>query len=297
MLATAWGGDKGDLPGNARRGKMIYRIVEMQLRRLKTPAALLFILAHVILLHGCGEDTIPSGSTAISGRVLSTNGDPLDAGIVVEYQTVSAGASLASPQTADGKIVVKPPYPNPTTTGVVTIPIQVASDTTMRVDIVATINNGTQTIVDTPIAGRLVTQDTVVTWDGLDRNGVFPSGSVPNGMYRVRVTIPASGSATVKLEVPILINQPAAINTSQQTFNAQAFGGDYQITDIPVGEYINGANSNGTVRGREQIAESLFLTISAENYATQEVPVTITPGDVVTITTTLTPTASSIARK
>src|SRR5262245_24868285 len=158
------------------------------------------------------------------------------------------------------------------------VPIQVGADSTMRVDILATINGGTQ-IVDTPIPGRLVTQDTVVTWDGIDRTGAFPSTFVPNGLYRVRVTIPASGPATIKLEVPVLVNQPATINTSQQTFNAQVFGGDYQITDIPVDEYYNGADAGGTVRGRERISETLFLTISAENYATQEVPVTITPGD------------------
>jgi len=264
----------------------------MHLRQLKTPAALLFVLVQGLLLHGCAEDTIPSGSTAISGRVLNTNGDPIDAGVVVEYQTVSAGAAAAPPQTADGKIVVKAPYPNPTTTGNVAVPIQVGADTTMRVDILATINGGIE-IVDTPVSGRLVTQDTVVTWDGLDRAGVFPTTFVPNGLYRVRVTIPASGSETIKLEVPVLVNQPASFNTSQQTFNAQAFGGDYQITDIPVGEYYTGTQANGTIRGRERIAESLFLTISAQNYATQEVPVTITPGDIVAITTTLTPTAAT----
>ena len=264
----------------------------MQLRQLKTPAALLFILASGIWLYGCAEDTIPSGNTAISGRVLNTNGDPIDAGIVVEYQTVSAGAAPAFPQTADGKVVLKAPYANPTTTGNVAIPIQVASDTTMRVEILTMINGGLQA-VDTPVPGRLVTQDTVVTWDGVDRAGVFPTTFVPNGMYTVRVTIPASGSETVKLEMPVLVNQPATFNTSQQTFNAQAFGGDYQITDIPVGEYYTGTQATGTIRGRERIAETLFLTISAQNYATQEVPVTITPGDVVTITTTLTPTVAS----
>ena len=297
MLDAGQGEDKGGLPGNARGVKMIYRIVEMQLRLLKTPAALLFILSTAICLHGCAEDSVPSGTTAISGRVLNTNGDPIDAGIVVEYQTISAGAATALPQTADGKIVLKAPYANPTTTGNVAIPIQVAADTTMRVDIVATVNGGTQ-IVDTPIAGRLVTQDTVVTWDGLDRAGVFPSSYAPNSMYQIRVTIPASGSETIKLEMPFLINQPSTFNTSQQTFNAQAFGGDYQITDLPVGEYYTGTNTNGTIRGRERVSESLFLTISADNYATQEVPVTITPGDVVTITTTLTPiAAASIAHR
>src|SRR5262249_51241715 len=124
-----------------------------------------------------------------------------------------------------------------------------------------------------------------------------PSPYAPNGMYRARVTIPASGSDNVKLEMPILINQPAAINTTQQTFNAQAFGGDYPITDIPAGEYITATQSNGAVSGRQRIYETVFLTVSADNYTTQEVQVTIAPGDVATITTTLTPLASLIARK
>ena len=265
----------------------------MQLRQIRTPAAILFLLTQGIWLHGCAEDTIPSGTTAISGRVLNTSGDPIDgAGIVVEYATIAAGAAPAFPQTADGQIVLRAPYSNPTTTGAVAIPIHVAHDSTMRVEILATIEGGTQ-IVDTPVAGRLVTQDTVVTWDGLDRTGVFPSTFAPNGMYRVRVTVPASGSETVKLEMPVLINQPATFNTSQETFNAQAFGGDYQITDIPVDEYYTGTQSNGTVRGRERVSETLFLTVSAPNYSTQQVPVTITPGDVVSITTTLTPIPSA----
>jgi hypothetical protein len=270
----------------------------MHLRQLKTPAALLFVLVQGLLLYGCSSDTVPSGSTAISGRVLNPSGDLLDAGIVVEYSTVTAGVAPAFPQTADGKIVLKAPYPNPTNTGVVTIPVQVASDTTMRVEIVATVNGGTQT-VDLLKSG-LVTQDTIFAWDGFDPSSVFndtPSPYAPNGLYRVRVTIPANGSADIKLEMPILVNQPATINTTQQTFNAQAFGGDYLITDIPVGEYITATQSNGAVSGRQRINETLFLTISAENYATQEVPVTVIPGDVVTITTTLTPTASLIARK
>src|SRR5262245_63968243 len=94
MLDGRHGADKGGLPGNARPAKMIYRIVAMQLRQLKTPAALLFILAQGIWLHGCAGDTIPSGNTAISGRVLNTSGDPLDAGVVVEYSTVYAGVAL-----------------------------------------------------------------------------------------------------------------------------------------------------------------------------------------------------------
>ena len=269
----------------------------MQLRQIGTPAAILFLLC--VWPFGCAEDTIPSGNTAISGRVLSANGDPVEgAGIVVEYSTISAGAAAAFPQTADGKIVLKAPYANPTTTGTVSIPLQVAADTTMRVEILATINGGTQ-IVDTPVAGRLVTQDTLATWDGIDRTGVFRSTFAPNGMFRVRVTIPASGSGAVQLEMPVLVNQPSAFNTSQQTFNEQSsLGGDYAITDIPVGEYYTGTQANGTVRGRERVSETLTLTISANNYATEQVPVTITPGDVVSITTTLTPIpASLIARQ
>jgi len=293
MLVGGHGEDKGDLPGNPRPVKMIYRIVEMQLRQIRTPAAILFLVTQGMLLHGCAEDTIPSGSTAISGRVLNPNGDPIDgAGIVVEYATIAAGAAPAFPQTADGQIVLKAPYPNPTSTGTMAIPIQVAHDTTLRVEIWAAIAGGNE-IVDTPIVGRLVTQDTLVTWDGVDRTGAFPSTFAPNGLYRVRVTVPASGSETVQLEMPVLINQPATFNTSQETFNAQAFAGEYQITDIPVGEYYTGTQNNGTVRGRERISETLFLTISAQNYATQDVPVTITPGDVVSITTTLIPIPSA----
>jgi hypothetical protein len=267
----------------------------MQLRQIGTPAAVLLLLC--VWLFGCAEDTIPSGNTAISGRVLSTNGDPVEgAGIVVEYSTISAGAAAAFPQTADGKIVLKAPYANPTTTGTVSIPLQVAADTTMRVEILATINGGTQT-VELLKNGR-VTQDTTLTWAGFDPGSLFnhtPSLYAPNGMYRVRVTIPASGSGAIQLEMPVLVNQPSTFNTSQETFNEQSsFGGDYAITDIPVGEYYTGTQANGTVRGRERVSETLTLTISANNYATEQVPVTITPGDVVSITTTLTPIAASL---
>src|SRR5262245_50884219 len=103
MLVPAMAPDKGDLPGNSRQAKMISRIVEMLLRQIRTPAAILFVLAQGICLHGCAEDSIPSGTTAISGRVLNTSGDPIDgAGIVVEYSTIAAGVAPAFPQTADG---------------------------------------------------------------------------------------------------------------------------------------------------------------------------------------------------
>src|SRR5262245_43948010 len=94
--------DKGHLRRNLRPVRMIYRIVEMQLRQIKTPATIFFLITQAFLLHACAEDTLPSGSTAISGRVLTPNGDPISgAGIVVEYSTLAAGAAPVFPQTAD----------------------------------------------------------------------------------------------------------------------------------------------------------------------------------------------------
>jgi hypothetical protein len=269
------------------------------MRPIQIAAAILFVVSQGIVFQGCAEDTVPSGSTAINGRVLNTNGDPIDgAGIVVEYSTLSAGSAPAFPQTADGKVVLKAPYPNPTTTGGLSIPLQVAADTTMKVEIRGSVEGATQTIE--LLKNGLVTKDTLLTWDGFDPSGWFPhtpSPYAPNGMYHVRVTVPASGAETVQLEMPVLVNQPGTFNTVQETFNdVSVLGGDYTIIDLPVGEYYTGTQSNGTVRGRERVSDTILLVISANNYATQEVPVTITPGDVVSITTTLTANAPLIAR-
>lgn len=267
--------------------------LDMPLRKISR-FLLLFLLVATPFLQSCSEDTIDGGTTAINGRVITPSGDPIDdVGAVVEYSTVAAGAAPALPQTADGKVVLKAPYPNPSATGVVYVPIQVDTDTTLRVEVLAPVQGGLQ-VVET-LKNGLVTEDTLLTWDGFDVNNVFPLATfVPNGMVRIRVTVPAAGGQPVQLEMPVLVNQPASINVAQGTWNAVSLFGEYTITDIPVGEYYTGTQANGIVRGRERVSETVILSLDADNYEPRDVPLVITPGDVVSITTTLTPILSSI---
>ena len=265
----------------------------MPLRKYSTPLVFL-VLISAPFIQSCSEDTIDGGTTAINGRVVTPSGDPIDdVGVVVEYSTVAAGAAPALPQTGDGNIVLKAPYPNPSTSGVVYIPVQVDNDTTLKVEVLAPVQ-GALYVVETLKNGR-VTEDTLLTWDGFDVNNVFPlSTFVPNGMVRIRVTVPATGAEPAQLEMPVLINQPASINAAQGTWNAVSLFGEYTITDIPVWEYYTGTQSNAIVRGRERVSETLVLTLDGGNYERRDVPLTITAGDVVSITTTLTPILSSI---
>ena len=268
----------------------------MPFRNIFIPFLLLLLVA-APLLQSCSEDTQDGGTTAINGRVLTPTGDPIDdVGVVAEYSTLSVGAAPPLPQTADGKVTLRAPYPNPSTSAIVYIPLQVDTDTTLRVEVLVPVEGALQ-LVETLKNGH-VTADTLLTWDGFDSNNVFPLATyVPNGMVRIRVTVPATGGQPAQLEMPVLLNQPSSINVAQGTWNAVSLFGEYTITDIPVGETYTGTQPNAIVRGQERVSETLLLSLSAVNYEPRDIPITITPGDVVSITTTLTPTPSSLLRK
>jgi hypothetical protein len=267
----------------------------MHVRYTGLPAALLFALGAGALLEGCSSQDFASGSTAITGRVIDPNGDPVsDVGVGIEYGTTSSGTPLAEPHTEDGKVILKSPYPNPVLniSQPIFMPIQVGRDTTLRADIVATVG-GASEIVRTLVNGR-VTQDTVLVWNGLDdQRNVFPfSSDAPNGLYHVRVTVPASGSNTVILQLPLVFNRSTLLVESLSIFNAQSdIAGEYVLDDIAVGERYTGMQTNGTVRGGEVILNTVLVALVHNNYEIKESQVSISPGDVVTLTTTLTPLA------
>lgn len=252
----------------------------------------LLVLGAVALLAGCAEDTVIGGETAISGRVVDPGGTGIPGvGVGVEYTSVAVASGSLLPGAASAAgVALLSPYPNPATGAVegdeIRIPIQVSTDTTLDVSILSP-SSGVYRF-EREIFSGLVTRDTTFRWNG--RGG---DGLLPNGLYRVRLTVPADPPAGVTptvIEAPVLINRSPALLEALLGFNANSDpGGGYLIGDLAVGQRIQATNAQGTSLGTQRIVEPVYLIFRSPDYQPEETQVFIAPGDFVTVTTTLTP--------
>jgi len=141
---------------------------------------------------------------------------------------------------------------------------------------------------ETELFAGTVTRDTTFFWDG--RGG---TGLLPNGLYTVRVTIPAdppAGSDGTRLEARVLINRSSALMETFYAFNAVSDpGGEFLIVDVPVGALITATTAQGAVVGSQQVSTLVYVVFRSPDHLPADREVLIAPGDLVTLSQTLSP--------
>lgn len=252
-------------------------------------AAFLALLAAAGSLPGCGQDILGK-NTAIDGRVYDavTENPIFGVNIAVVYQPVmpasAPGADVVTDAASDPRLetaaaVLKDPYPNPAAGGTVYIPVTADGPTAIRVEILATFGGVTGNIA--LVFSGTVTQDTTLTWDGLDNF----SEEAPNDLYTVRMTSPP-GSAAVDKRV--LVNRSSSLITVLGVYNVVSGpDGDYLLDDLPVGETFTATDGSGKVLGAGRLDDKVTLAFRDPDYVDKDEVVIIGHGDTVTQNTYL----------
>jgi hypothetical protein len=252
------------------------------------------VLAGAGSLSGCSEDILGK-NTAIDGRVYdAVTEDPIfGVNIALVYQPILPSSAPGPVAAAGGEAphgapsrsrletaaaVLKDPYPNPGV-GPFSIPVTVDGPTPLRVEVLATFGGVAGNIA--LVFNGTVTQDTTLTWDGLDNF----SEETPNGLYTVRMTSPP-GSAAVDKKV--LVNRSSSLVTAQGVYNiVSGPDGDYLLVDLPVGETFVATGVSGQVLGTGRLDDQVTLAFRDPDYVDKDEVVLIGKGDTVTQNTYL----------
>ena len=127
-------------------------------------------------------------------------------------------------------------------------------------------------------------------WDG--RDGA--SGErLPNGLYTLRVTLPANppeGTEPTVLEAPWLLNRGVVDAVALEAFNTYTDGdGFYVIYDVAVGERFTRTNAEGVVQGTGILRNRVRLFADDRDFQHYESNVDIASTEVVIVDVSLVP--------
>jgi hypothetical protein len=261
----------------------------------------------VLFLAGC-SNLGPSGKgTSITAQLIDPNQDGIaDVYVGIYYYTspvvTSAPVPPSSPRSASpsaAAVRLLPPYPNPAETalnlGDVKIPVEVDADTTLTLEIVETHFGVTGTVAT--LHDGALTQNTVFAWDGRGLSG----DHVPNGLYQVRLTLPAppGGEPTV-LEQTLLIDRsdPTMSAAGPGAYNAvSGIDGRFTLDDLPIGALINATDIGGKALGAARVRSQVLLYLRPlADFENRDYSVVVGAGDQVEITIQLQPFAPSPPR-
>jgi len=233
-------------------------------------------LALLAALAGCEDDGPTGNGTTISGNVV----DPDRIGIydvhvaVVYFEDLLSGA--VAPVAADEPALLAP-YPNPTfglDGSVVNLQMTTPVDTTAKLEIWSDVfgpYSRIRGIHDGPVAAGT----TSWTWDHTDAAG----DPLPNGMYRARLTVPASGDSVSVQERGILLTRPAASISRRPEYNAFTDPeGRFSLENLPIGGTFTLTNSGGQVLGTGIVRNRVDLVFREPDYRERILPVTTAPG-------------------
>jgi len=256
-------------------------------------------LSLLMILVGC-EDTSNFAITSIEGSVTDPTGFGLPGvRLGVLYQVVNQSApgppplgeaAMDPPGTAAQAITLGNPYPNPVAAppNSVRLPFSADRDTTVRLEIWTQIG-GISTLVTSLYSGAVSAGANEAVWDGYAE--YFQGGPVPNGMYTVRLTVPAVGEPNTRSEASLLINRTLLDMknldpfTEGVGFNGLSGGdGSFLLSDIAAGQTFTLTNASSQAPLGTGITRNLVtLAFSDPDFqdALREVP--IGAGDVVTL--------------
>lgn len=237
---------------------------------------------------GCGDEGQFPATALIQGQVVDLAGNgifQIDVGVVYEVQVVS---SALSPRVGASATLLAP-YPNPITTDFIPLKIRVqtASATTARVEVVGFVSGISGTILT--LHQGVVPPDTTVIWDGTDIFSIM----VPNGLYKIRVTIPATSAegAQTDEERTVIVNRPTAVMVlKEDLFNTSSgLDGRYVLDDLAVGESFTATADNGVILGAAFLLDRVTVIFRDSAYQDNQSLVSIGPGEIVDLVTQLTP--------
>lgn len=226
------------------------------------PKRLLWTAALAVSLPawtGCADEAGFGETTSISGTVVDPAEVPIFGIQVAVLYDVRISAPM--PGTAEAP-VLGAPYPNPVSgelqAGELRIPVAVDSDTTGTLEVLGSFG-GVPGTVATLHSGSLAANQTF-QWDARDRF----ANLVPNGLYVVRLTVPANppqGSTPLVQEARVLVNR--SDNTLLALgggFNAQSDpSGEYLIDDIAVEARFTATSGSGQVLGTGTVRNLIRL--------------------------------------
>ncbi len=259
------------------------------MKRISSLLIALLALFLALPWTGC-LDTNPSGkSTAVYGRVVDPSGAPIfgvTVGAVFSYFQRSGAPSPGAVIPGAGPVTLDPPYPdpadNPEGKGV-SIRIHASADTTVRVEVWGTVGGSLSRVASVfsgPASGTRT-----LGWDGSDDIGQH----LPNGLYRVRLYVPA-GASEPAAEQALLINRPAAVLFAEEAVSAFTDAdGHYVLDDLPVGEPFTLTSSSGAVVSAAVVENAVTIHFQDPDYQPYSDFVRIGPGEQVDKTTTLQP--------
>jgi hypothetical protein len=254
--------------------------------------ALMAVLAASVLWAGCAQD-IPSGVTTIIGSVVDQSGAPIFGVPVGVYFSVRRVSGAPGGILNAAAVNLAPPYPNPAIDpeGVdVTIPVSADTDTTGRVEIwgaVGGVASRIATIFNEPIPAG----GKNVLWNGRDNVGQ----SLPNGLYFVRLILPAGGTSAVA-EYPVLLNRTEGLVSGRDIYNALSDAdGNYFLDDLPVGERITETSAGGAVLGQAAVENRVVVFFHDSDYLGGPEAVIIGPGETVEVVTVLRAVSPGVA--
>lgn len=272
----------------------------MTVKRFVQVAAVPLAAGLALLVAGCSEDFLnPGGETAVQGRATLDPGvDPaktpvFDLGVGVTYDVRAASSSPRGvPGTAQAAgVTLAAPYPNPLESGNGTVRVTAEAATTARIEIWSEAPPFPAVIAALK-TGALAAGTHTVLWDGSDFG---TTDLVPNGLYFVRVTVPADpleGGEPAVLEQPWIVNRRVLDAITLRTFNAFTDGdGFYQIVDLAVGEAFTRTRADGSVIGPGTLADRLTLFVDDRDYTHFEARIDVPVRSVVTVDLPLIPRA------
>jgi hypothetical protein len=243
--------------------------------------------------------------STIEGSVVDPTGRALSSiriGVVYDWGTVSApgvvplAAAPGLPGPTADEVVLGDPYPNPVAAppGAVQLWILADGDTTIRLEIWTEVG-GVGTLVASLHSGTITPGPHSWQWEGRDD---FSAEPVPNGMYTVRLTVPASGEPNTRTEKNLLVNRSLVQMEALDPFGEglgfnglSGADGTFLLSDIAVGQSFlitNPDSPDPIANGITRNQVTLYFSDPDFQSAKRDVP--IGAGDVVTVApVTLTP--------